>query len=402
MGVISPIGNNIKDFWQALINGICGIDFIDSFDTTDFKVKIGAQVRNFDNGVLDRKEITRTDLYAQYALAASIQAMEDSKLEGKIDPLRLGVYIGSGVGGIITFSTEYEKFLKGGPRRVSPFYVPMMIANMASGMVAIRFKAHGPSLAVVSACATGNNAIGEAYRAIKHNYADAIIAGGAEAPITPIALAGFSSAMALSTKNIPLESSLPFDSRRDGFVMGEGAGVLILEEYEHAINRGADIYAEISGYGNTCDAEHITAPNMDGIYSAKAIKDALFGASGNDESSIYINAHGTGTQLNDSSETLAIKRALSKDQLHNTFISSTKSMTGHMLGAAGAAEAITSILVLREGTIPPTIGLEFPDPACDLNYTPLKSITAEIEIALSSSFGFGGHNSCLAFTKKGL
>jgi 3-oxoacyl-[acyl-carrier-protein] synthase II len=397
LGIISPAGNDIKSFWNSLISGKCCIDFITKFDTTDFNVKVAAEVKNFDKSVLDRKEISRSDLYTQYALAAAIQAYGDSGIEGKIDKSRLGVFISSGIGGISTFATEYDKFRDSGPRRVSPFFVPMMIANMASGYVSMRFGAKGPSLPVVSACATGTQSIGEAYRAIKHGYADAIITGGSEASIIPVAIAGFASCMALSTKTIPHLCSLPFDKRRDGFVMGEGAGVLMLEELSHAVKRNAKIYAEVTGYGNTCDAYHITAPDPSGLSAAAAIR----AAAGNDfaPEKLYINAHGTGTQLNDKYETLAIKLALTPEAAYKVHISSIKSMVGHMLGAAGAAEAIASVLALVHNTVPPTISLDEPDPECDLDYTPKTALKTELDTALSTSLGFGGHNACIAFRK---
>ena len=297
-----------------------------------------------------------------------------------------------------TFINECDKLLKGGPRKVSPLFVPMMISNMASGNIAIKYNAQGPSLPVVTACATSTNAVGEAFRAIRFGYADAILAGGAEATVNPLAIAGFTNCMALSTKNIPEESSIPFDKRRDGFVMGEGAGILILEEYEHAKARGAKIYAEISGYGNTCDAHHITAPHPEAIGGARAISLAMEEAGLQEETEIYINAHGTGTPLNDKSETIAIKKALG-DRAYHVCISSTKSMTGHMLGAAGAVEAIASVLALERGIIPPTIGYREKDEDCDLDYVPNTARKKEVNAALSVSLGFGGHNACIALRK---
>jgi len=398
LGVISPVGNTVAEFWQSLIAGQSGIGFITKFDTTDFKVKVGAEVRNFEPDLyLEKREIKKTDLYTQYVLAAAAQAMADSGLAGKVEPTRLGVYIGSGIGGMETFMREHEKCLTRGPGRVSPFFIPMMIANMAAGNVAIRFNAQGPCLPVVTACATSTNAVGEAFRAIKHGYADAVIAGGAEATINPLAVAGFTNCQALSTNNNPEEASLPFDRRRDGFVIGEGAGVLILEEYEQAKARGARIYAEICGYGNTCDAYHITAPQPEGECSSRAISMAVTEAGMAEETAIYINAHGTGTPLNDKTETRAIKKALGEEKAYKAYISSTKSMTGHMLGAAGAVEAIAAILALKEGIIPPTIGYQEKDPECDLDYTPNKARRARVKLALSTSLGFGGHNGCLAF-----
>ena len=399
LGVISPLGNAVSEFWNHLIEGKCGIDFITKFDTTDFKVKIAAEVKDFDpRDCMDKSEVRKTDLFAQYAVAAATQAMNDSGISGTVEPERLGVYVGSGTGGMNTFVTECEKFLAGGAKKVSPFFVPMMISNMASGNIAIKFDAQGPCLPVVTACATSTHSVGEAFRAIKHGYADAIIAGGTEATINPLSIAGFTNCLALSTKNIPNESSLPFDKRRSGFVMGEGAGVLILEEYEHAKARNAKIYAEINGYGNTCDAYHITAPHPEAIGGARAITLAMDEANIQDENALYINAHGTGTLLNDKAETVAIKKALG-DKAYQIPISSTKSMTGHMLGAAGAVEAIASILALEQGIIPPTINYQEKDELCDLDYVPNVARKQQINAALSISLGFGGHNGCVAFTR---
>lgn len=399
LGIISPVGNDVNSFWTNIINGNSGIDYITKFNTDDFKVKVAAEVKDFDpyKYFEEKSEVRRTDLYAQYAIAAAAQAMEDSKLTD-IDPHRLGVYVGSGIGGIETFVTETEKMLTRGASRVSPFFVPMMIANMAAGNISIGFNAQGPTLAVVTACATSTHAIGEAFRAIKHGYADAIIAGGSEAAICPLAIAGFSSCMALSFSQDPKSASIPFDKRRDGFVMGEGAGVLILEEYEHAKARGANIYAEICGYGNTADAYHVTAPHPEAEGAINAIKLALNEAGVTDYSNIYINAHGTSTPLNDKVETKAIKIALG-DSANNALISSTKSMTGHMLGAAGAAEAIATVLAVKNNIAPPTIGYEVPDPECDLDYVPNVKREAVIDTALSISLGFGGHNACIALKK---
>lgn len=373
---------------------------ITRFDTTDYKVKVAAEVKNFDPlAYLEKSEVRKTDLYAQYAIAAAAQAVRDSGIEGKIDPERIGVYVGSGIGGMTTFVENTEKLLTSGPRRISPHFIPMMIANIAAGSIAIRFNCQGPSLPVVTACATSTNSVGEAFRAIRHGYADAVIAGGAEATINGLAVAGFTNCMALSTKNIPAESSIPFDKRRDGFVMGEGAGMLVLEEYEHAKSRGAKIYGEIAGYGNTCDAYHVTAPHPEAKGAANAMRIALEEAGyqpGRDE--VYINAHGTSTPLNDKVETLAIKKAFG-EKAYQVHISSTKSMTGHMLGAAGAVEAVASVMALKEGVIPPTIGYQEPDEECDLDYTPHQAVKAELTLALSSSLGFGGHNGVLAFRK---
>ncbi|HAN21076.1 MAG: beta-ketoacyl-[acyl-carrier-protein] synthase II [Clostridiales bacterium GWF2_36_10] len=399
MGIISPIGNSVSDFSYSLRNGKVGIDFITRFDTADFKVKLAAEVKNFNASEYydDKSEIRRTDMFVQYAMGAAVQAMQDSGLKD-IEPTRFGVYVGSGVGGMQTFTAETKKLLDRGPSRVSPFFITMMISNMASGTIAMRFNAQGPSLPVVSACATSGNAIGEAYRAIKHGYADAIIAGGAEGTICPLAVAGFTSCLALSESDDPSRASIPFDKDRNGFVMGEGAGIVILEEYEHAKARNAKIYAEVCGYGNTCDAYHITAPHPEALGAANAISLAVneAGISGKDK--IYINAHGTSTPMNDKTETLAIKKVFGEDA-YRIPISSTKSMTGHMLGAAGAAEAITGVLALKEGFIPPTMNYMFQDEECDLDYVPNEARKADLDFVLSNSFGFGGHNACLALRK---
>ncbi len=400
MGVISPVGNTVAEFWSSLLAGKCGIDFITRFDASEFKVKIAAEVKGFDAAqYMEKSEARKTDLYARYAIAAAVQAMKDSGYTVS-DPGRLGVYVGSGIGGMETFMTECQKLSEKGPRWVSPHFIPMMIANIAAGSIAIRFGAQGPCLPVVTACATSSHAIGEAFRAIKHGYADAILAGGAEAVINPLSVAGFTNCMALSTRNDPLDSSIPFDKRRDGFVMGEGAGILLLEEYEHAKARGAKIYAEIRGYGNTCDAYHVTAPHPESVSAAQAISLAMeeAGISTEDAGAVYINAHGTSTPLNDKAETLAIKTAFGA-HAGKVMVSSTKSMTGHMLGAAGAAEAIASIKAVQEGAIPPTIGYKEPDPECDLNIVPNVSRRADVRLALSLSLGFGGHNACLAFAR---
>lgn len=399
LGVISPIGNDVNTFFENITKGVCGVDFITKFDATDYKVKIAAEVKDFNVlEYLEKSEARKTDLFAQYAVAAAAQAVDDSGISGSISPDRLGVYVGSGIGGMSTFVSEADKLNAGGPRRVSPFFIPMMISNIASGNIAIKYNAQGVCLPVVTACATSTNAIGEAFRAIKHGYADAIIAGGSEAAINPLSVAGFTNCMALSTKNIPNESSIPFDKRRDGFVMGEGGAIIILEEYEHAKNRGAKIYGEIKGYGNTCDAYHITAPHPEAVGASNAIRLALKEAEYCSDMSVYINAHGTSTPLNDKTETLAIKNVLG-EAAYNAHISSTKSMTGHMLGAAGAVEAIVSILALKNSVVPPTIGLYEKDEDCDLDYTPNTKKDVDLDMAISTSLGFGGHNGVLVFTK---
>ncbi|NLK17883.1 MAG: beta-ketoacyl-ACP synthase II [Clostridiales bacterium] len=396
LGIISPVGNTVEQFWDSLINGKCGIGYITRFDTEGYKVRVAAEVKDFDpTRYMDPASTRRMDLFAQYAMAAAVMTMEDSGLEGKISPDRLGVYIGSGIGGLTTLIRETEKGMQKGYSRVSPMFIPLMIANMATSNVAIRFKAQGISLPVMTACATSANAVGEAFRAIKHGYADAIIAGGSEASLLPVAVVGFTNCMALSTKNDPLTACTPFDRERDGFVMGEGAAVLILEEYGHAVRRGANIYAEVVGYGNTCDAYHITSPEPSAEPAARAMELSMREAGISISEKVYINAHGTSTPLNDKTETLAIKNVF-KEYAKEVLISSTKSMTGHMLGAAGAAEIIAAVLALKTGTIPPTIGYRNFDPECDLNYVPNANVKAEVDAALSNSFGFGGHNCCVA------
>ena len=399
LGVISPVGNDVPAFWNALCSGTCGIGPITKFDATDYPVKLAAEVRDFDpRQYMEKLDILHSDVYTHFAMAAACQAVADSGIAGTLDAERVGVYIGSGIGGIATFMTEHSKLLNRGPRRVSPYFIPMMIPNMASSMIAMRNHFHGPAMPMVTACASGTNAIGEALRLIRHGYADAMVAGGAEATVNALAAAGFSNMQALSPSEDPNAASLPFDVRRAGFVMGEGAGVLVLEELEHAKQRGATIYAELTGYGSTCDAYHITSPDPSASESARAIADA-WRETGLDTDRVYFNAHGTGTPMNDHIETLAIKKALGEDRARMITISSTKSMTGHMLGAAGGAEAVASVLALRDGIAPPTINLTQPDPDCDLDYTPLTAKHADFDVALSSSLGFGGHNACLAFRK---
>ena len=399
LGVISPVGNDVPTFWNALCSGTCGIGPITKFDATDYPVKLAAEVHDFDpRQYMEKLDILHSDVYTHFAMAAACQAVADSGIAGTLDAERVGVYIGSGIGGIATFMTEHSKLLNRGPRRVSPYFIPMMIPNMASSMIAMRYHFHGPAMPMVTACASGTNAIGEALRLIRHGYADAMVAGGAEATVNALAAAGFSNMQALSPSEDPNAASLPFDVRRAGFVMGEGAGVLVLEELEHAKQRGATIYAELTGYGSTCDAYHITSPDPSAAESARAIADA-WRETGLDTDRVYFNAHGTGTPMNDRIETLAIKKALGEDRARRITISSTKSMTGHMLGAAGGAEAVASVLALRDGIAPPTINLTQPDPDCDLDYTPLTAKHADFDVALSSSLGFGGHNACLAFRK---
>ena len=400
LGAITPIGNNVNDTWTSLMEGRCGIGPITLFDTADFKAKLDAEVKDFNpRDYMEKAETLRSDRYAQYAIAAAAQAVDESGVIGTLPPERIAVYFGTGIGGIQTFQAETKKLIDRGPGRVSPFFVPMMIANMASGMIAIRYNCQGAAMPSVTACASGSNAIGEALRAIRHGYADAVITGGAEAAITESGVAGFVNMQALSTATDPNAASLPFDKRRAGFVIGEGAGALVLEEYEHAKARGARIYAEITGYGSTCDAYHITAPRPDADGGRRAMVEAMEESGYKDSDIVYINAHGTGTPLNDKAETLAIKTALGEEAARRAYISSTKSMTGHMLGAAGAIEAIACIKTLETGIIAPTINLLESDPDCDLNYCPNTAVKADITLALSNSLGFGGHNACLAFRR---
>ncbi len=400
MGAITPIGLSAGETWQAMKEGKNGIDRITRFDLTDFKATLAAEVKGFDPAAFDMpKGVSRKmDLFTQYAVAAAEQAIADSGIDGHIEPERYGVYLGSGIGGITTLMTEHSKLLEGGVKKISPFFVPMMIVNMASGTVAMRHKCEGPSLPVVTACATSTNAIGEAYRAIKHGYADAIVAGGSEAAVNPLSVGGFISCMALSFSTDRDRASLPFDKERGGFVMGEGSGVLVLEEYEHAVARGAKIYAELAGYGNTNDAYHMTAPNPEATSSARAIELAAKEAGIKDAGDVYVNAHGTGTALNDKTETAALKRVFGEGA-YKLKVSSTKSMTGHMLGAAGAVEAIASVMALKDGVIPPTINYKVKDDECDLDITPNVAVKVQKTFALSSSLGFGGHNGCLAFKR---
>ena len=400
MGCVTPLGNDLPTTWRNLVDGKNGIGPITKFDTTDFKAKLAAEVRDFDPKLyMEKPQILHSDLYAQLAMAAAVQAMEDSGIAGTMPGERMGVYIGTGIGGIQTFETEHSKLLNKGPRRVSAYFIPMMIANIASSMIAIRYGCMGPAMPAVTACASGSNAIGEALRVVRHGYADAMICGGAEATVTPLAAAGFCNMQALSTSEDPDAASLPFDARRGGFVMGEGSGVLILEEYEHAKARGAKIYGEICGYGSTNDAYHITAPHPDGVGGARAMADALREAGYTGDELVYVNAHGTGTHLNDAIETMALKKAFGEELARKLLISSTKSMTGHMLGAAGAVEAIVSLKALEDGVVPPTINLREADPACDLDYVPGTARTVPVTLALSNSLGFGGHNACLTFRK---
>ena len=396
-GAITPVGKSVSEMWENLLKGKNGIAPITLFDATEYKATLAAEVKDFDPlQYMKKLEAVRSDRNTQFAVAAAQEALADSGIAGSVDPERFAVYLGAGIGGIRTLEEEHMKLIKKGPDRVSSLFVPMMIANMAAGTLAIRYNCKGPSMPAVTACASGSNAIGEAARLIRHGYADAVISGGTEAAICPIAVAGFSNMLALAQAHDPDEASLPFDKRRSGFVMGEGAVILVLEEYRHAKERGAKIYGEVCGYGVTCDAYHMTALNPDGSGGARAMKEAMEEAGYIDEDVVYINAHGTGTPMNDSTETLAIKEAFGDEAARRAYISSTKSMTGHMLGAAGAVEALVCLLALRDKMIPPTINLKETDPSCDLAYTPLKAVKASPTLALSNSFGFGGHNACLA------
>lgn len=399
MGAITPVGNDVETMWANMLAGVNGVEKITAFDTSDLKVHLAGTVKNFEpEKYIEKRELRKLDIYCQYAIAAAQQAVDDSGILGNIDEERFGVYIGTGIGGLHSFVNNVTALNEGGPRKVSPFFIPMMIGNIATGNVAIRFNAKGVSLSVMSACATGTHSIGEAFHAIKDGYADAIIAGGTESVIAPLTIAGFQNMKALSTNEDPETASRPFDKNRDGFVMGEGAGMLVLEEYEHAKARGAKIYAEFAGYGNTCDAHHVTAPDPEGAGLARAIKIAMAEADTTDDDQLYINAHGTSTHLNDLTETMAFNSALG-EKAYDANISSTKSMTGHMLGATGAIEAIVSVLTLRDGMIPPTIHLNEQDEELDLNYTPNKAVKRDVTVAASTNLGFGGHDACVVFKK---
>lgn len=407
MGVISSVGNDVPTFWNNLLAGVCGIDFITDYPTDNLPVKIAGKVKDFqpEKFGVDKAFARKQDMFAQFGLAAANQAVADSRLcsqgeNANIDPFRLGVYVGSGIGGFETQYRETAKMIEDPSGRwISPLFIPTMISNIAAGHIAIKHSAMGPCLDIVTACATSSHCLGEAFRAIKHGYADAIIAGGCENATIPLGIAGFANAKALSRAEDPKYASLPFNKNRAGFVMGDGAAMLVLEDLEHALARGAKIYGEVVGYGNTCDAYHSTAPRPDGSTQARAITLSLEEA-GFDEKkdNLYINAHGTGTQLNDAAETVAYKKALG-DFAYKTHISSIKSMTGHMFGAAGAAEAIATVLALRDGVIPPTINLDTPDPECDLDYTPNVAVKSDLTLGISDSFGFGGHDACVAFRR---
>ena len=409
LGALTPVGNTAEELWSALKQARSGVGPITKFDATtknaqgefEYATRIAAEVKNFDPlQYVDKKEARRLDPFLQYAMACGVMAVEDAGLDtSKVDGTRFGVLIGSGIGGIQTLLSTHDTLREKGPDRVSPFFIPMMIVNMASGLVSMRFGAKGPNSAVITACATGNHAIGDAFRIIQRDEADLMIAGGAEAIIIPLTIAGFCAMKAMSTRNdAPTKASRPFDAGRDGFVCGEGGGVLVLEALEHAVRRDARIYAEIVGYGLTGDAHHMTAPDPEGDGAARAMAAALRDAGLSGPEVGYINAHGTSTQYNDKFETLAIKRVFG-DHTRRLAVSSTKSMTGHLLGAAGGVEAIATVLTLHHGVLPPTINYETPDPDCDLDYVPNQARKQDVEFALSNAFGFGGTNATVAFRK---
>ena len=400
LGAVTPIGNDVESFWNGLKEKKVGIAPITAFDTTEYKAKLAAEVKDFDpKACMDPKTAKRMERFSQFAVAASKEALEDAgiSMENE-DPYRVGVCVGSGIGSLQAVEREHQKLLEKGPGRVNPLLVPMMISNMAAGNVAIQFGLKGKCFNVVTACATGTHSIGEAFRSIQYGEAEVMVAGGTEASVTPIGVAGFTALTALSTSQDPLRASIPFDKERGGFVMGEGAGVVVLEELEHAKARGAKIYAELVGYGATCDAHHITAPLADGSGGAKAMAMALTDGGVSPEQVGYINAHGTSTHLNDAGETAAVKTVFGP-HAYQLAMSSTKSMTGHMLGAAGAVEAIFTALSLRDGFLPATIHYQTPDPDCDLDIVPNEGRPADIRYALSNSLGFGGHNGSLLLKK---
>ncbi len=404
LGIVSCVGNDVRTFWDNLKNGVCGIDFINEFPTEELPVKIAGKIRNFnpEEYGMDKPFIRKQDPFTIFAMAAAYQAMNDSGLKAgeNISPERISTYVSSGIGGFTTIQREVEKMVEDPSGQwVSPLFVPTMISDMAGGQIAIKYGAQGSCIDIVTACATATHSIGEAFRAIVHGYTDAVIAGGTDHCAIPLGAAAFANARALTRAEDPKHASLPFNADRAGFVMADGAGVIILEEMEHAKARGAHIYAEMVGYGTTCDAYHATAPRPDGTTQARCIRQALDQAAFDPASDcVYVNAHGTGTQLNDVAETLACKLAFG-ESAYDIHISSTKSMHGHMFGAAGAAEAIATIMALEEGIVPPTINLDNPDPECDLNYTPNVAVKAPLTLGLSDSFGFGGHNACIAFRK---
>ena len=402
MGVVSPLGSDLDTFWSRLVAGTNGIGRITHFDVTDFPVQIAGEVRDFDvNAFIDPKSQRRMDKFSHYAIAASAMAMKDCGIDlASIDPYRFGCIVSSGVGGITTTEAEVLKMNARGPTRVSPFCIPQIIVNIASGLIAIEHGLKGPNYALVSACASGLHSIGNAMQLIQHGEADMMLAGGSEAPVSPISIAGFAALHALSRRNDdPATASRPFDKDRDGFIMSEGGAVVVLESYEHAKNRGARIYAEVAGFGQTCDAFHMTAPAETAEGSTRAMTDAMQRAGVNAADIDYINAHGTSTPMNDRIETLAIKQALGESEARRVMISSSKSMTGHMLGAAGAVESIVCALAIKNGVVPPTINYTTPDPDCDLDYVPNTAREANVEVCANNSLGFGGHNACAIFKK---
>ncbi|WP_031475362.1 beta-ketoacyl-ACP synthase II [Agathobaculum desmolans] len=400
MGAITPVGNDVESFWASLKAGKCGIGPITKFDVTDFKVKVAAEVKDFDiTQFVDKREARRMDVNCHFALAAAQQAVDQAGLtEGNFDPYRTGVIYGSGVGGLQIAETEIPKLKEKGPGRVSPLCIPEMIANMAAAYISMRFGFKGENFSPVSACATANHAIGEAMRAIRHGYQDIVLCGGTENGIIPISMAGFANMKAVYMGEDPTAASIPFDARRSGFVMGEGAGCLVLESLTHAQKRGATILAEVAGYGATGDAYHITSPAPEGDAAARAILGAITDAGLTPADVDYINAHGTSTPLNEKYETIAIKKALG-DAAYRVKVSSTKSMTGHLLGGAAAVEAIACVMAIRDGVIPPTIGYQEPDPDCDLDITPNQAVEMPVNVAVSNSLGFGGHNACILIRK---
>lgn len=401
MGAVTPLGNDVNTFWNNVKEGKCGIDFIKNVDSTNFEVKVAGEVKNFNpEDYMDKKEARRLDKYAQYAMVAAVQAVKDANINlEEVDSKRLGVYVGSGVGGLDTMQDDISKVSLKPERKVSPFFIPKSIINLSAGNIAIKFGAKGPCMSMVTACATGNNSIGEAFRLIKHGYADIMISGSSEAPISRMGVGGFAGLKALNPHDEdPTRASIPFDKDRSGFVVGEGGAVLILESLENAQKRNAKIYAEIVGYGNTCDAYHITAPDPEGESGCNAMLEAIEEAGINKEEISYINAHGTSTEMNDRIETLAIKKAFG-EYAYTIPVSSTKSMTGHLLGGAGSIEAVICVKALQDGFVPATIGLENVDPELDLDYVPKKGRKQELKYALSNALGFGGHNATLLFKK---
>jgi len=401
MGVIASLGHNVNDFWAGLLAGKCGIDRVTLFDAKDYTCQIGAEVRGWDaTQHMDPKEVRRNDRYTHFGFCAAKQAIADAKLDmTKEDADRVGVIIGSGIGGMLTIENQHKVLMERGPRKVSPFMIPALISNMCGGLVAIELGARGPNFGVVSACSTATHAIGESLRMIRSGEADVMVCGGAEAAITPLAYAGFCSMKAMSTNNeAPQKSSRPFDLNRDGFIMGEGSAIVVIESLEHALARGAHIYCELAGYAATCDAYHITSPDPDGKGLSLSMTRALSDARLRPEDIDYINAHGTSTPYNDKFETIAIKKVFG-DHARKVLISSTKSMTGHLLGAAGSIEAVISVKAIETGEIPPTINYETPDPDCDLDYTPNVKRRARVDAVLTDNLGFGGHNASLVFRK---